>query len=130
MSPRTTRVLAGALLIFAGLVLAIEPRLARDALGRHPVTPSDWMNLRASFGGTLLGLGAALAWLPSVRPWRRAGLGLLGWAMAGIGAARLLGFFLDGSPDVRQWVWLIAEGLIVVLCVVLLRRGRAPAARA
>ena len=82
------------------------------------------INLRASFGGTLLGVGAFLAWLPDLKPWRRTIVGLLMWAMAGIGIARLTGFALDGHPDTRQWIWITAEIILVVGSALALRRWR------
>jgi hypothetical protein len=123
---RAPQLLAGVAIAALGAVLVIAPGLVRDLLGRTPATPSDWINLRATFGGTLLGVGAFIAWLPARRPWLRAGLGLLGWGMAGIGAARLVGFALDGSPDSRQYVWLIAEVVLVAASVFALRRVKRP----
>lgn len=123
---RAPQLLAGVAIAALGAVLVIAPGLVRDLLGRTPATPSDWINLRATFGGTLLGVGAFIAWLPAPRPWLRAGLGLLGWGMAGIGAARLVGFALDGSPDSRQYVWLIAEVVLVAASVYALRRAKRP----
>jgi hypothetical protein len=123
---RAPQLLAGVAIAALGAVLVIAPGLVRDLLGRTPATPSDWINLRATFGGTLLGVGAFIAWLPARRPWLRAGLGLLGWGMAGIGAARLVGFALDGNPDSRQYVWLIAEVVLVAASVFALRRVKRP----
>jgi hypothetical protein len=116
----------GVVLAIAGGVLVAAPGLVRDALGRTPVTPSDWINLRATFGGTLVGLGAFLVWLPAWRPWQRTVLGLLLWSMTGIGLARIVGFALDGSPDQRQHIWLVAEVVIVAASgfVLYRRRGR------
>jgi hypothetical protein len=122
---RIFKVAIGLLLVALGGYLVFSPETVRNALGRRPITSSDWINLRASFGGTLAGLGAFLAWWPAPRPWLRSLLGLLLWAMAGIGIARAIGFAIDGNPDGRQLVWLIAEVAIVVLCAVLLRRRRA-----
>jgi hypothetical protein len=115
----------GVVLVIGGGILVSTPGLVRDALGRTPATPSDWINLRATFGGTLVGLGVFLIWLPGWSPWQRTVQGLLLWSMAGIGIARLIGFLLDGSPDTRQWIWLVAEIVIVAVTGFLLyRRGR------
>ncbi len=122
--PRKITIPLGVAIAAFGLYLAIFPLVTAEALGRPHGEPTQLINLRASFGGTLLGLGAFLAWLPAAKPYKRTILGLLMWAMAGIGLARLLGFALDGSPDGRQWIWLIAEVLIVATCAVLLRRVR------
>lgn len=112
----------GLAVVVAGIALAMKPAWIIEARGVLPKTPSDVINVRASFGGTLIGLGAFIAWLPALRPWLRTVLGLLGWAMAGVGAARLLGFALDGSPDVRQAIWIVAEVLLVIGCAYGIRR--------
>lgn len=120
---RKVVVAIGLVLAALGAFLSIFPDYTADLLSQpHHQPPTSRINLRASYGGTLLGLGAFLVWLPAAKPWKRTILGLLGWAMAGIGAARLLGFVVEGSPDTRQWIWLIAEILIVAACTIILRR--------
>lgn len=111
-----------------GAYLALFPLVTAEVLGRPSGEPTQLINLRASFGGSLLGIGAFVAWWPGVKPWSRTLLGLLLWVMAGVGLARLLGFIVDGSPDGRQWIWLVAEVFIVATCAILLRR-RMPASR-
>lgn len=112
----------GLVLVVLGIALALKPAWIIEARGVLPKTSSDVINVRASFGGTLIGLGAFVAWLPALRPWLRTILGLLGWAMAGIGAARLLGFALDGNPDYRQAIWIVAEVALVIGCAYGIRR--------
>src|SRR5688500_15063403 len=124
MSRRTVQIVAGIVLVGLGGYLVLAPEVVRDLLGRKPLTSSDWINLRAPFGGTLVGLGAFLPWWPAPRPWTRTFIGLLMWSMAGIGVARAIGFVLDGNPDSRQYIWIIAEAVIVVVGAVLLRRRR------
>jgi hypothetical protein len=111
----------GVAMLAAGIVLALSPIAVADALGLPRDTSTRMINLRASWGGTLTGLGAFVAWLPAVRPWSRALVGLVGWTMAGIGAARLVGFAVDGSPDARQYVWITAEVALAVGSAVVLR---------
>ena len=112
----------GLVLVAMGIVLALNPSWIIDARGVLPKTESDVINVRASYGGTLIGIGAFVAWVPALKPWLRSVLGLLGWAMAGIAAARLLGFALDGNPDRRQAIWIIAEVLLVIGCAYGIRR--------
>ena len=114
----------GLVIVAFGAYLVANPRVVADALGLPHATPTQWINLRASWGGTLMGVGAFVAWLPALRPWARTVLGLLGWAMAGIGAARLVGFVLDGSPDTRQYIWITAEVLIAAACAAIISRRR------
>ena len=76
----------------------------------------------------MLGVGAFVAWLPTLRPYKRAAAGLLLWSMLGIAAARATGFALDGSPDRLQWFWLGAEVVLASAGALALRataaRGR------
>jgi hypothetical protein len=120
---RKVLIVLGIAIAAFGAYLSVFPLVTAEALSRPHDEPTQLINLRASFGGTLLGLGLFVAWLPGMKPWKRTIVGILMWSMAGIGAARLLGFALDGSPDGRQWIWLIAEVLIVATCAILLRRG-------
>jgi hypothetical protein len=119
---RKVMIVVGVAIAAFGAYLSIFPLVTAEALGLPHAEPTQMINLRASFGGTLLGLGLFVAWLPAVKPWKRTIVGLLMWAMVGIGAARLLGFVVDGSPDSRQWIWLVAEVFIVATCAILLRR--------
>jgi hypothetical protein len=127
VSRRHLQIVVGSILVAAGCVLVAAPGLTRDMLTRTPKTPSDWINLRATFGGTLVGLGVFIAWLPAWRPWRRTVIGFLLWSMAAIGLARLVGFVVDGSPDTRQLIWVVAEIAIVAISIVMLRRFNARA---
>src|SRR5262249_48111615 len=110
-----------AVVAFGGYLIA-SPLLVAEVLSRPHATTSQMINLRASWGGTLAGVGAFIAWVPALEPRRRAGLGLLLGLMAGIGLARTVGFVLDGHPDALQWFWLAAEVSIVVACTIGLRR--------
>jgi len=122
---RRVQLVLGVVIVAFGGYLVCSPELVRDVLHRRPVTSSDWINLRATFGGTVAGLGAFVAWVPAARPWLRTILGLLLCSMSGIGLARLIGFALDGHPDQRQYVWIVAELAIVIVSAVVLRRRSA-----
>lgn len=122
--------LVGVALIVVGGYLIARPEVTAELLGKTASEPTQWINMRASWGGTLLGLGAFVVWLPALRPLARTIFGLLMWAMAGIGLARLVGFAIDGSPDTRQWIWITAEVAIVIGCWLGLRvMARAAATR-
>jgi hypothetical protein len=119
---RVARIAIGVVLVAAAVYLVFSPVTVADALGKPHDTPTRMINLRASWGGTLLGIGAFVAWLPALRPYPRALVALLGWAMAGIGAARLVGFAIDGGPDTRQLIWISAEVAITIACAFGARR--------
>ena len=114
----------GVALVGFGFYLALSPLVVADVLSRPHETNTQLINLRASFGGPVIGLGALVAWLPALRPWPRTVVGVLLWAMAGIACARAIGFVLDGSPDARQWLWMTLEIVIVIGAVIGLRSRR------
>jgi hypothetical protein len=116
------RRLVGLALIIVGVYLALHPIVVAQSFGKPYDTAPRLMNLRASYGGAVLGIGAWLAWLPSLRPWWRPLIGLVGWSMAGVGLARLTGFALDGTPDQRQIIWITAEVILAVGSALALRR--------
>jgi hypothetical protein len=122
---RNVRFVVGLAVVAAGIYLALSPVLVADTLGKPHDTPTRLINLRASWGGTLAGLGAFIAWVPGFSPPWRALVGAVMWAMAGIGAARLVGFAIDGSPDTRQYIWITAEVAIVIACATTLYLKRA-----
>jgi hypothetical protein len=111
----------GFALLVVGAYVTMTPLETAAALGKPHDTSTQLINLRASWGGPLLGLGAFVAWLPALKPWPRTLLGLLAWAMVGIGAARGVGFILDGGPDRRQWLWMTLEVVIAIGCAIGLR---------
>lgn len=118
------QIVIGLVMVVAGAYLVSAPLVVADALDRPHATSTQLINLRASWGGVVVGLGAFVAWLPALRPWLRSVLGLLMWTMVGVGVARLVGFVIDGHPDTRQWIWIAAEVLIVAACATVLARRR------
>jgi hypothetical protein len=121
---RPLQIAIGLALVGFGLYLAFSPLVVADILSRPHETSSQMINLRASWGGPVIGLGALVAWLPALRPWPRTVVAVLLWAMAGIACARAIGFVLDGQPDGRQWLWMTLEIAIVIGCVIGLRSRR------
>lgn len=121
---RPLQFLVGLAVLAVGVYLVMSPTTVANALDKPHDTGTRMINLRASWGGTVAGLGLFLMWLPAWSPRWRVIVTLLMWTMAGIGAARLLGFALDGSPDTRQYIWIVAEIAIVAGCAFALRRRR------
>lgn len=120
---RRLRLVTGFTLAALGVILALSPLTVAALLSRPHETGPQMINLRASFGGSLFGLGLFVVWLDALRPWRRLWLGLLAFSMAGIGLARILGFALDGHPDTLQWIWLGLEIALVLGASVALHRS-------
>lgn len=116
------RVGIGVVLGLVGIALIFLPDQVATALDRPPTNPGEAINLRASWGGSVAGLGGFVAVRHSLRPWAITIAWLVVCSMAGIGVARAIGFVLDGSPDTLQWIWLVAEAVLVVVGAAYLRR--------
>lgn len=114
----------GLVIVAVGFYLVASPYQVAYWLGKPHDTTSQVINLRASWGGAVVGIGAFVAWLPALRPWLRAFVGLVMWTMAGVGIARLIGFAFDGDPDDRQLIWITAEAALVIGGALALRRLR------
>jgi hypothetical protein len=120
--------LALALVVIGAAAFAIfSPVQMGEALRREATTSSEMINLRATWGGTLLGIALAIGWA-RLETRGRFLLSVLMWIVAGIGIARVIGFVLDGGPDRLQWIWLVAEIVIVVVLAWLLHGRRTSAA--
>ena len=127
--------IAGVLLLLAGIALVFMPEQLATALGRPYETAGEKINMRATWGGLVTGLGLLLVWFPGVSPRGRFALSALMWLSAGIAFGRGVGFALDGSPDGLQWFWMLAELAIVGGSAWALRRSarfskNGPSARA
>lgn len=118
---RFARGLLAFVVIAAAIVAIASPVEVGRALGRTATTSSEMINLRASWGGALLGIGTAIGWARTETRGRLA-VSLVMWLMIGIGLARAIGFVLDGDPDRLQWLWLAAEIAIAGACAWWLRR--------
>ena len=124
MTRKPWQLALGAALVAFGVYLSLSPLVVADVLGRPHETSSQMINLRASWGGPVLGLGALVAWLPAFRPWARTVLGVLRWGMRGIACARAIGWVLDGEPDGRQALWMTLAIVIAIGCAFGLRSRR------
>ncbi len=126
--------LLGIAILAIGVALVFLPEQIATLLARPYATAGERINMRASWGGVVTGVGLLLVWLPhgdtapSARPRRRFTFGLIMWLMIGIASGRAVGFAIDGSPDTLQWVWMIAEIVIATGCAVALRKKPSGAA--
>lgn len=123
MGTPALRAALGALISAIAVALVLSPLKVAAALRRPHETVSQMINLRASWGGALLGVGLFVLWLPTGQGRGVYALRAVLCLMIGIGGARLVGFAMDGRPDTLQWVWLIAEVLIAIACALALSRG-------
>jgi hypothetical protein len=124
MSPsQLARVASGLLVAAAGVWMTFTPSWVAATFHRPAGTVSEQINLRATFGGTLVGLGALVVALGALTPWPRTVAIAVLCLMLGIGAARVVGFVLDGKPDTIQIVWIVAELVLAAGAALYLRRA-------
>ena len=125
--PSKARALVALLVVLVAVGAIFSPQQVAELLDRPSSTLGEQINLRATWGGLLLGVGLAIAFA-STSSVGRGVISLVLWIMIGVGAARVTGFVLDGIPGAMQWVWLTVEVAIAILCVWILRKKPAKTA--
>jgi len=106
-----------------GVYCFLQPSFLAEAAGVSFVTPTGATDMRATYGGLTIAIGA-IALAGALRPpFARQGLVLLAAACAGLGGARLLGVALDGGITAWTVQALVLELGTVALGGWLLRRA-------
>ena len=111
------------LFVAFGIGFAAAPQeLAEFVTGAAPSVPSAVTDMRATYGGVPLGIGLFIGYCAR-RP-ESVRLGILASlaVVAALGAARLAGIIVDGSPNGFMLVFLSTEIASVLLFVIALRR--------
>jgi hypothetical protein len=116
-----------ALFVFvAGVASLASPgSLARRA--GWSATPGGLTEIRAFYGGLQVGLGCFLFWCTRTRERLLPGLLAAGYAVGGIGLARVLGLFFDRAPTSFHLANLVVEIATVALVAVAVSKHRKPA---
>jgi hypothetical protein len=111
-----------------GIFCFIQPGFLEGAAGVSFVSSTGSTELRAMYGGLQAAVGV-LALAGALRP-RRLPAALLALAVlcGGLGVARLLGAFIDGSYSTYTVSGLTLEFGLLALCTWFLRRSPAAAA--
>ena len=112
-------------LAFAGFgvgFVAAPQQLAEFFTDGAPIVPSAVTDMRATYGGLSLGLALFFGLCAARRQWIRPGLLAALLAVAGIGAARVIGMIADGDPNAFMFVFLATEIVSVGLIGFALRR--------
>ncbi|MCA9771424.1 MAG: hypothetical protein KC466_03390 [Myxococcales bacterium] len=110
-----------------GLVLLALPFLTRplwvaERLGIPAETTGQIINVRATWGGALLGIAGFILVCRHLRPWSHSGAWAVLTVMTGVWFARSIGFVFDGRADRLQWFWWVAELALASLAAVYLFR--------
>jgi hypothetical protein len=116
------RVTAALFVVFGACFIVAPEFFAYTLTGAEPWTSSALIDMRATYGG--MGLGIGLVFWFCARQRETVIVGLVG-ALLVLGAtalARMVGFFVDGSPNVFMQMMFGAEVLFVVLSAAALKR--------
>lgn len=109
-----------------GLWVIVDPLPLATYVDLQPVGPQATSELRAMYGGLIIGFGVIQwrgFWSPSFRP---AAIEATGWIFAGVALGRLTGL-LSGSLAGLQPVFLVGELGLAAGCAYLLRASPRPA---
>ncbi len=123
---QTVLIVGGGVVLFVGVLFLFSPEAALAPVGIRLNGPSAFNEVRGSFGGMHVGVGALIlagAFVPSARRWA---LWLLVAFMAGLAAGRVVSIRLDGVPGARVQIYLLVEVVLSGLGMGALRLTRAP----
>ncbi|TNE51201.1 MAG: DUF4345 domain-containing protein [Deltaproteobacteria bacterium] len=102
----------GLILLLGGVVLTFAPTLVYD-----PGPAKDLFRTierRIPWGG-LAGLGLLFVLHTQWKPWQASVAALVCWATTGAIFARLVGLALDGVGSSKQWMWVVAEAVVIAV---------------
>jgi len=107
-------------LVFGGLYL-LAPELMTKPLGIASIEAMGWTDLRATYGGFQLGMGAFLIWC--LRDRSRYGAGLVAFMclVAALALGRVVGFVIDGFTPAMLAAGVLELGMTVFTLFVLRR---------
>ena len=111
----------GALLLIAGLVLAVMPTLVSDP---GPAADTFEAIERRIWWGGLAGVGLLFLARTELKPWAVSFAHLVMWVVLGFLIARVIGLALDGIDSGKQWMWTAIEAAVVAVPAAYLSRRR------
>lgn len=111
-----------ALFMIFGLGFVVSPRpLAELITGTLPQAANAVTDLRAMYGGMLLGIGVFFGVCAGRPAWVRPGLLALVLLLASVAGGRIVGMAMDGTPNGFMYLLLAAELAVASLALVALR---------
>ena len=111
---------AGLFFVLYGVAFALFPvTLSVWVTGGSPSTSSGVIDLRATYGGMSVAVGAILLILGFHGEWISLGLWAIAIVLLAMAATRILGIILDGSPNLVMYIYLAAELLFASLALYL-----------
>lgn len=114
--------LMGAMSVFFGLVYLAVPGPMIEAAGFGAVLPAGVTDVRATYGGFQIGMGAFLFWTAAAEERVRGGLLLILFSIGAVGASRSVGLMLDGDFNAFHLSGLVTETLITIFTLIVMVR--------
>ena len=115
-------ILNGAVALISGIACAVAPQALVDPAGLS-ATPAGLTEIRAFYGGTLIGLGCFLIWCARETALTRAALLLMAVSVGSIGVLRVAGMLIDGAPTAYHAMNLAIEVTTVSLALFAISRS-------
>ena len=125
---RTYLRILGAFTILLGVLYLFAPGFFTDAAGFGVVTPGGLTDVRATYGGVQIGLGAFLLWAAAEESRVRLALVLVALLFGALALSRAFGLLLDGDLNPFHTSAVITEIALTCLSLYALRRVGTPAA--
>lgn len=105
---------------FYGFLFAIFPaEMSVWATGASPSTSSGVIDLRATYGGAQMAIGAVLLYLVAVKKELDTALVMVAFVLLLMAVSRTLGIFTDGEPNILMYVFLSTEVVFGFLAILL-----------
>jgi hypothetical protein len=114
--------LMGAMSLFFGLLYVANPGPVIDAAGFGTVLPGGLTDVRATYGGFQIGMGAFLFWASTAEERVRSGLLLVLLSIGAVGASRSIGLMLDGDFNAFHLSGLVTETVLTILTLIVFVR--------
>ena len=116
----------GAITVLFGLIYLFEPASLTLPAGFGELPAGGLTDVRATYGGFQLGMGAFLVWASLDVSRVRAALLLMVLSIGAVGLSRAIGLTLDGSPNAFHTLGLITEVSLTALTLFVLSRVQTP----
>jgi hypothetical protein len=121
--------LVGVVALAFGVLYVVAPAVLLDQTGFPDLGPEATTDVRATYGGLQIALGAFTLWCAAQPRRYRAGLMLVTIAFAAIASCRAVGLLIDGDPSSAMISALVLEVAVTAISFFMLRRVDAGAGR-
>lgn len=113
----------GVLTILFGVIYLFVPATMTDPAGFGPLRGSALTDIRATYGGFQIGMGAFLLWAAGAEDRMRAGLILIALSIGSLFLSRALGVLMDGELSAFHMQGLAIESTLTAITLYLIRKS-------